>query len=66
MSIESVILSKDAVEEARESLRAIQKYEQDQRTHGVNRVELYVEDIDGDWLEEWGSEDNDCSSCLSQ
>jgi len=57
MGIENSILNKDAVESALLSLKAIRTYERDRRTHGVRRVEVYYEDIEGDWLEKWGEED---------
>jgi hypothetical protein len=39
------------------SLRASRKYQSDKLIHGLNRVDLYVEDVEGDWLENWNDED---------
>lgn len=61
MGIENSILNKDAVESSLLSLKAIRTYQRDRRTNGVKRVELYYEDIEGDWLETWGDEDEDNS-----
>jgi hypothetical protein len=37
-----------------EALAASRQMQQDWLDHGVNFVDLYVEDVDGDWLEQWG------------
>ncbi|WP_404790136.1 hypothetical protein [Altericista sp. CCNU0014] len=26
-------------------------------SHGINRVDLIVDDVEGDWLEQWGEEE---------
>ena len=57
MSIESKILEADAIESALQTLKAIQTYECNKRTHGLGRVELYFQDVEGDWLETWGEDD---------
>ena len=36
-----------------EALAAARQMQQDWLEHGVDFVDLYVEDVDGDWLEEW-------------
>jgi hypothetical protein len=36
---------------ALEALQAIRQYRRDKRTHGMDRVSLYIEDVEGDWLE---------------
>ncbi|NJM66365.1 MAG: hypothetical protein HC851_12245 [Acaryochloris sp. RU_4_1] len=41
------------VSSALETLRANRKYRQAKRTHGVERVKLYVEDVEGYWQENW-------------
>ena len=56
MSIASEILNIDAVASAALSLRAIRKYQKDRSTHSVNRVHLYYEDVEGDWLKELSQE----------
>ncbi|NTW21670.1 MAG: hypothetical protein HGA42_19820 [Nostocales cyanobacterium W4_Combined_metabat2_030] len=58
-TIENKILNKDRVESALLSLKAIRTYERDRRIHGLKRVELYYEDVEGNWLETWGEEDRD-------
>ncbi|MGB8701154.1 MAG: tetratricopeptide repeat protein [Thermosynechococcaceae cyanobacterium] len=40
--------------EALEAARELQKL---RRSHGVDRIHLLVEDVDGDWLEEWGEDE---------
>ncbi|PSF32274.1 hypothetical protein C7H19_21840 [Aphanothece hegewaldii CCALA 016] len=32
------------------SIKAVKKYQLDRQTYGANRVRLYVDDVDGDWL----------------
>lgn len=46
--------SADPVEKARAALRAVRQYEQDWQEHGVNRVHQYYDDVEGDWLENFG------------
>lgn len=46
----------DLVESA-VSLRPIRKYQRDRSTHGVDRVHLYYEDVEGDWLKEFSQEE---------
>ena len=57
MSIVSEILNTDAVESAALSLRAIRKYQKDRSSHGVDRVHLYYEDVEDDWLKEFSQEE---------
>jgi hypothetical protein len=58
MAIEQVILSQsEKVASTLEKLRASRKYQNDKLIHGLNRVDLYVEDVEGDWLENWDDED---------
>jgi tetratricopeptide (TPR) repeat protein len=44
----------NAALEALESARELQKL---RRSHGVDRIHLLVEDVEGDWLEEWGNDE---------
>jgi tetratricopeptide (TPR) repeat protein len=44
----------NAALEALEAARELQKL---RRSHGVDRIHLLVEDVDGDWLEEWGEDE---------
>lgn len=47
-----------AVEEA-------QKFQDDLLKYGLEAVHLYVEDIEGDWLEKWQAEDEDLAQVIS-
>ena len=40
-----------------EALAAARQMQQDWLEHGVDFVDLYVEDVDGDWLEEWNEDE---------
>lgn len=41
-----------------EALAAAEQMQQDWLERGVNFVERYVEDVDGSWLEEWGTDES--------
>ena len=57
MNLEQVILSQSKkVDRALETLRANRRYQQDQLTLGLDRVEQYVEEVEGDWLDDWTDE----------
>jgi hypothetical protein len=57
MTVEQAILSQTAkVDSALETLRASRKFQKDKLTHGLSRIDLYVEDVEGDWLENWNDE----------
>jgi hypothetical protein len=57
MNLEQAILSQSKkVDSALETLRANRRYQQDKLTLGLDRVERYVEDIEGDWLDDWTDE----------
>lgn len=52
--LDRAILSQSKkVDSALETLKANRRYQQDKLTLGLNRVEQYVEDIEGDWLDDW-------------
>jgi hypothetical protein len=54
MNLEQAILSQNKkVDRVLETLRANRRYQQDKLTLGLDRVERYVEDIEGDWLDDW-------------
>ncbi len=40
-----------------EALATARKMQQDWLNYGLNFIHLYVEDVDGDWLETWGNEE---------
>ncbi|BAZ91551.1 hypothetical protein NIES932_30640 [Raphidiopsis curvata NIES-932] len=42
------------VDELAEMLTAARRMQQEWLEYGVNYVHLYVEDVEGDWLEKWG------------
>jgi hypothetical protein len=57
MNIEQAILSQsEKVDRALETLKANRRYQQDQLTLGLDRVDRYVEDVEGDWLDDWTDE----------
>jgi hypothetical protein len=57
MNLEQAILSQSKkVDSALETLRANRRYQQDKLTVGLDRVDRYVEDIEGDWLNDWTDE----------
>jgi len=47
------------IDEVLELLQKARDYQDAWLTHGVNRVYPYFDDIDGDWLEKWGEDDDD-------
>ena len=50
--------SQDRVAKALQSLRAAQKLQEDRLNFGVDHINFYVEDVEGDWLERWGEDEN--------
>ncbi|MBD2449472.1 hypothetical protein H6G76_20355 [Nostoc sp. FACHB-152] len=40
-----------------QALATARKMQQDWLTYGLNFVQIYVEDVDGDWLETWGNDE---------
>jgi hypothetical protein len=55
--IQNAIPEQPIQETALESLRAARTLQKMRRSHGVNRVDLIVDDVEGDWLEQWGEEE---------
>jgi hypothetical protein len=52
--LDRAILSQSKkVARALKTLKANRRYQQDRLTLGYYRVELYVEDIEADWLDDW-------------
>ena len=52
--LDRAILSQSKkVARALETLKANRRYQQDYLTLGLDRVERYIEDIEGDWLDDW-------------
>jgi hypothetical protein len=61
MTIENFViqnaLSEQPIQETTlESLRAARTLQKMRRSHGVNRVDLIVDNTEGGWLEQWGGE----------
>jgi hypothetical protein len=63
MSIETSILreadkgkDKSKLDDILFSLRAARKLQNDRRALGVDRVDLYYHNAEGDWLENWQKE----------
>jgi hypothetical protein len=50
------------VDEFAEILAAARRMQEDWLENGLNFVHLYVEDVDGDWLETWGDDDETSNS----
>jgi hypothetical protein len=62
MSLNKVILKRsEKVSNALETLKANRRFSQDKVNYGLDRVDRYVEDVEGDWLENWSEEDEECS-----
>jgi hypothetical protein len=67
MGIENSILDREKAENCEEavvndilfSLKAARQMQRDRRAHGVERVNLYYKDVEGDWLEKWGEGDSE-------
>jgi hypothetical protein len=57
MNLEQAILSQSKkVDRALATLRANRRYQQNKLTVGLDRAERYVEDVEGDWLDDWTDE----------
>ncbi len=39
------------------SLKAVMNYQRNRRTHGADRVRLYFDDVDGDWLNQFDKDE---------
>ena len=50
-------LDKESLEKLWQAFQAVQKLQEDRLAWGINHVSLYVENVDGDWLEKWGEEE---------
>jgi hypothetical protein len=62
MTIENAVIQNATPEEPMqatplESLKAARTLQNMRRSHGVNRVDLIVEEVEGDWLEQSGEEE---------
>ena len=51
------IPSSDKVERAKAYLNAARSLRRNRRERGVDHVDHYYKDLDGDWLEQWAQEE---------
>ena len=49
----AILSQSKKVDSALETLKANRRSQQDHLTLGWDRIEQYVEDIEGDWLDNW-------------
>jgi hypothetical protein len=49
-----------------EALATARQMQQDWLSYGLNFVHLYVDDVDGDWLETWGNDEIFANPVLDQ
>lgn len=57
MVTQTKIFSQDKFEKFSEALVEARRMQQDWMIHGLDFVHLYVEDVEEDWLERWGEEE---------
>ena len=63
MDLHRVILNQNKkIDTAIDALKAERKYRQDKVERGLQRVDMYVEDIEGDWLEQWSDSEETVTS----
>lgn len=48
--------NKDRLERAWQALESAQRLQDDRITYRLDHVNLYIEDVEGEWLETWGKE----------
>jgi len=53
----TTLSNKERLEKVWQAFQAAQKLQEDRLAWGINHVNLYVENVDGDWLENWGEEE---------
>jgi hypothetical protein len=51
--------SQEKLEKFRQHLEEARKLQDELLTYGLEAIHLYVEDVDGDWLEKWGEDEED-------
>ena len=64
MSSEVNTPSQNRVKKALQSLQATRMFQRDKIMYGVARVNRYVEDVDGDWLKNWGEAETEAAKEL--
>jgi hypothetical protein len=57
MGKERLTEPQERLEQFREHLEAARQLQIDWMTYGLDSVDLYFEEIDGDWLEKWGEDE---------
>lgn len=66
MSTKVEASSQNRVEKALESLRAARTLQHDRQIWGVGRVNRHVEDVNSDWLEKWGEDEEQLAGETNQ
>ncbi|TAE61554.1 MAG: hypothetical protein EAZ76_15275 [Nostocales cyanobacterium] len=59
MEVEKLSDRQQRLESFLEPVKAAHQLEDDIRKYGLEAADLYFEDIDSDWLETWGDDDDD-------
>lgn len=49
--------NQDKVNKVLKSLQVVRRFQRERQIYGVGRVNRYVEDVDSDWLENWGEDE---------
>lgn len=55
----------ERLEKFLQHLEEARKFQDDLLKYGLEAVHLYVEDVDGDWLEKWGEDDEELTQVTS-
>ncbi len=55
----TTLSNKERLEKVWQAFQAAQKLQEDRLAWGINHVNLYVENVDGDWLENWGEDEEE-------
>ncbi|MGB3514606.1 MAG: hypothetical protein WBA93_36430 [Microcoleaceae cyanobacterium] len=55
----TTLSNQERLEKVWQALQAAQQLQEDRLSWGINHVNLYVENVDGDWLENWGEEEEE-------
>lgn len=55
----TTLSNQERLEKVFQALQAAQQLQEDRLTWGINHINLYVENVDGDWLERWGEDEEE-------
>ena len=55
----TTLSNKERLEKVWQAFQAAQQLQEDRLAWGINHVNLYVENVDGDWLENWGEDEEE-------